>query len=133
MDHPSSRPAPFRVMLSGTSHDLKAHRDAVLAVMPSYDLLPVAMEYDAALPTDDLISASLKKVEQPDADVGIIDYRYGHIPIEFNGGGAAGLAAAGNRPLAEAVTRRCQTAREAREHRLWKRSTPCLVEPAIPA
>jgi tetratricopeptide (TPR) repeat protein len=68
-------------MLSGTSHDLKAHRDAVLAAMPSYEMLSVAMEHDAALPTDDLISASLKKVEQSDAYVGIIGYRYGQIPI----------------------------------------------------
>jgi hypothetical protein len=49
--------------------------------MPSYELLPVAMEYDAALPTDDLISASLKKVDQSDAYVGIIGYRYGQIPV----------------------------------------------------
>jgi hypothetical protein len=32
-------------------------------------MLPVAMEYDAALSADDLISASLKKVEQSDAYV----------------------------------------------------------------
>jgi hypothetical protein len=68
-------------MLSSTFRDLTAHRDAVLAATPSYDMLPVAMEYDAALSADDLISASLKKVEQSDAYVGIIGYRYGQIPI----------------------------------------------------
>jgi hypothetical protein len=68
-------------MLSSTFRDLTAHRDAVLAAMPSYDMLPVAMEYDAALPAEDLISASLKKVELSDAYVGIIGYRYGQIPI----------------------------------------------------
>jgi tetratricopeptide (TPR) repeat protein len=78
MDHASARTAPFRVMLSSTFRDLTAHRDAVLAAMPSYDLLPVAMEFDAALSADDLISASLKKVEESDAYVGIIGYyRYG--------------------------------------------------------
>src|ERR1035438_1275996 len=81
MDHPSARPGPFRVMLSSTFRDLTAHRDAVLAATPSYDMLPVAMEYDAARSADDLISASLKKVEQSDAYVGIIGYRYGQIPI----------------------------------------------------
>src|ERR1035441_6792841 len=81
MDHASPRPAPCRVMLSSTFRDLTAHRDAVLDAMPSYDMLPVAMEYDAALWADDLISASLKKVEQSDAYVGIIGYRYGQIPI----------------------------------------------------
>lgn len=49
--------------------------------MPSYDILQVAMENDAALPVEDLISASLKKVELSDAYVGIIGYRYGQIPI----------------------------------------------------
>ncbi len=53
----------------------------MLAALPSYDLLPLAMEYDAALAADDLISASLKKVEQSDAYVGIIGYRYGQVPI----------------------------------------------------
>src|ERR1017187_4183845 len=81
MDQPTARKAPFRVMLSSTFRDLTAHRDAVLAATPSYDMLPVAMEYDAALSADDLISASLKKVEQSDAYVGIIGYRYGQIPI----------------------------------------------------
>src|ERR1035437_4193873 len=81
MDHASARPAPCRVMLSSTLRDLTAYRDAVLAAMPSYDMLPVAMEYDAALSAEDLISASLKKVELSDAYVGIIGYRYGQIPI----------------------------------------------------
>ena len=81
MDYPSARPATFRVMLSSTFHDLETHRDAVLSSIPSYDLLPLAMEYDAALPADDLISASLRKVEQSDAYVGIIGCRYGQIPI----------------------------------------------------
>jgi len=68
-------------MLSSTFRDLKAHRDAVLDAMRSHDLLALAMEDDAALPADDLISASLKKVEKSDAYVGIVGNRYGQIPV----------------------------------------------------
>lgn len=70
-------------MLSSTFRDLTAHRDAVLAALPSYDMLPVAMENDAALPADDLISASLKKVELSDAYVGIIGYPPGNHSASF--------------------------------------------------
>src|ERR1035437_2677761 len=41
------------------------------------------------------------------------------------------VAGPGKLPVAEAAMRRCQSGREARERHLWKRSTPCLVEPAI--
>lgn len=81
MGHATSHPGPFRVMLSSTFKDLKDHREVILSAMPSFDLLPVAMEHDAALPADDLISASLKKVEQSDAYVGLIGYVYGQTPI----------------------------------------------------
>jgi hypothetical protein len=81
MDHPSTRPATWWVMLSSTFRDLEKHRDVVLGAMPSYGMLPAAMEFDAALPAEDLISASLKKVEQSDAYVGIIGYRYGQMPV----------------------------------------------------
>jgi tetratricopeptide (TPR) repeat protein len=80
MDDSKKNAGPWRVMLSSTFRDLKDHRKVVLDTMPSYDLLPVAMEYDAALPADSLISASLKKVEQSGAYVGIIGIRYGQIP-----------------------------------------------------
>ena len=40
----------------------------------------MAMENDAALPDHDLISASLAKVEEADAYVGLISYRYGQAP-----------------------------------------------------
>jgi tetratricopeptide (TPR) repeat protein len=81
MSFTAGRAAPYRVMVSSTRRDLSAHRDVVLRALPSYDMLPVAMEYDAALAADDLISASLKKVEQSDAYIGIVGYRdYGQIP-----------------------------------------------------
>jgi hypothetical protein len=77
----SARSTPRRIMLSSTFRNLKEHREAVLDAMPSYDFLPVAMEYDAALPEEDLISASLKKVEETDAYVGIIGNLYGQRPV----------------------------------------------------
>ncbi len=43
-------------------------------------LLPIAMEDDAALPGQDLIDASLAKVDEADAYVGLIGYRYGQMP-----------------------------------------------------
>lgn len=77
----SARSTLSRVMLSSTFRNLKEHREAVLDTMPSYDFLQVAMEYDAALPEEDLISASLKKVEEADAYVGIIGNLYGQRPV----------------------------------------------------
>jgi Domain of unknown function (DUF4062) len=43
-------------------------------------MFPIAMEDDAALADQDLIDASLAKVEESDAYVGLISYRYGQIP-----------------------------------------------------
>lgn len=71
---------PYRVMLSGTYVELKEHRRAVSDAMIGQDLLPIAMDFDSALPEKDLIDASLAKVDAADAYVGLISYRYGQMP-----------------------------------------------------
>ena len=48
--------------------------------MLSQRMFPIAMEDDAALPDQDLIDASLAKVNESDAYVGLISYRYGQTP-----------------------------------------------------
>lgn len=65
------------VMLSSTYKELVEHRQAIQQAMLGQELFPVAMENDAALPDHDLISASLSKVDDADAYVGLISYRYG--------------------------------------------------------
>jgi hypothetical protein len=71
----------YSVMLSSTYAELADHRRAVREAMLSQRLLPVAMEDDGARPDQDLFSASLSKVDEADAYVGLIGYRYGQIPI----------------------------------------------------
>jgi hypothetical protein len=68
------------VMLSSTYKELAGHRRAIEQAILGQELFPVAMENDAALPEHDLISASLAKVEESDAYVGLISYRYGQAP-----------------------------------------------------
>ena len=67
-------------MLSSTYKELAEHRRAIEQAVLGQELFPVAMENDAALPDHDLISASLAKVEEADAYVGLISYRYGQAP-----------------------------------------------------
>jgi tetratricopeptide (TPR) repeat protein len=68
-------------MLSSTYKELTEHRRAVQDAMLGQRLLPIAMENDAALPDKDLIAASLAKVDEADAYVGLISYRYGQTPV----------------------------------------------------
>jgi hypothetical protein len=68
-------------MLSSTYKELTEHRRAVQDAMLGQRLLPIAMENDAALPDKDLIAASLAKVDEANAYVGLISYRYGQTPI----------------------------------------------------
>ena len=67
-------------MLSSIYKELASHRLAVQQAMLGQDLFPVMMENDAAVPDHDLISASLAKVEESEAYVGLISYRYGQTP-----------------------------------------------------
>ena len=66
-------------MLSSTYRELVEHRRAVNEALVARGMLPLAMDFDAALPGHDLISASLSKVDAADAYVGMISYRYGQI------------------------------------------------------
>jgi len=74
------RKATYWVMVSSTYAELVEHRRAVREAMPGQRLLAIAMEDDAALPDQDLINASLAKVDEADAYVGLISYRYGQMP-----------------------------------------------------
>jgi tetratricopeptide (TPR) repeat protein len=69
----------YSVMVSSTFQELVEQRRVVREAMPSFRLFPVAMEYDAALPGQDLIDASLAKVDEADAYVGLVGYRYGQV------------------------------------------------------
>ena len=71
----------FAVMVSSTYLELSEHRKAVREAILSQRLFPVAMEDDAALPDKDLIDASLAKVDESHAYVGLIGYRYGQVPV----------------------------------------------------
>ncbi|MGB8843984.1 MAG: DUF4062 domain-containing protein, partial [Aliidongia sp.] len=68
------------IMLSSTYLELKDHRAAVSGAMLGQEMFPLDMANDAALPDQDLIEASLAKVDKAAAYVGLIGYRYGHIP-----------------------------------------------------
>ena len=69
----------YDVMISSTYLELKAHRGAVIDAAIAQNMFPLAMESDAALPQD-LIDASLAKVDIADAYIGLISYRYGQTP-----------------------------------------------------
>ena len=69
------------VMISSTWKELQEHRGAVISAVLGQQMFPVAMETDSAIPDKDLIAASLSKVEEADAYVGLISYRYGQTPV----------------------------------------------------
>ena len=68
----------YCVMISSTYEELKQHRAAVSRALLGHDMFPLDMANDASLPQD-LISASLAKVDKADAYIGLISYRYGQI------------------------------------------------------
>ncbi len=72
--------ATYSVMLSSTYRELAEHRQAVRDAMLGQHMFPIAMENDSAIPDQDLIDASLAKVDEADAYAGLISYRYGQIP-----------------------------------------------------
>ena len=76
----TQRKTTYSVMVSSTYTELVEHRRVIVEAMLGQRLLPIAMEYDAALPDQDLIDASLAKVDEADAYVGLISYRYGQMP-----------------------------------------------------
>ena len=66
-------------MISSTAIDLPEHRKEVLDASLRQGMFPVMMEHLPASDAD-AISASLKMVDEVDAYLGIIAYRYGFIP-----------------------------------------------------
>jgi hypothetical protein len=68
------------IMLSSTYNELKEHRAAVSEAALGQGMFPLDMANDSALPDQDLIGASLAKVDEADAYVGLISYRYGQMP-----------------------------------------------------
>jgi tetratricopeptide (TPR) repeat protein len=70
----------YKAMLSSTYKELTDHRKAVAEAMIGQQFLPLGMEFDSALPDQDLIDASLAKVNEADAYIGMISYRYGQMP-----------------------------------------------------
>lgn len=74
-----SEAAHHDIMLSSTFRDLEQHRAVVIEAITGLGMFPQAMDWDAAIP-DDIIDASLTKVRNAVAYVGIIGYRYGQSP-----------------------------------------------------
>lgn len=68
------------VMVSSTFRDLQEHRAALMRAIEGQGLHAVAMEQDAALPEGTVVDASLRKVRDASAYVGIISHLYGQIP-----------------------------------------------------
>jgi hypothetical protein len=70
----------YSIMLSSAGKDLAEHRKQVREAILAAGMFPVAMENDAdvALPQD-LIDASLAKVDEADGYIGLIGYRYGQV------------------------------------------------------
>nr|WP_294553917.1 DUF4062 domain-containing protein [uncultured Rhodopila sp.] len=67
------------VMISSTYKELADHRVAVSKAALGQGMYPLDMANDSAIPDQDLIAASLAKVDEADAYVGLISYRYGQI------------------------------------------------------
>ena len=68
------------VMVSSTFRDLQAHRAALAEAIGRHNMHPVSMEQDTALPAGTVVDASLTKVRDASAYVGIISHCYGHVP-----------------------------------------------------
>lgn len=69
----------FEVMLSSTFRDLVVHRAHVDKVLKQHRLHAIQMEDDASLSDEDMIDASLAKVDAAGAYICLIGKRYGQI------------------------------------------------------
>ena len=72
-----------KVMISSTAIDLPEHRDLVKEACLRQSMLPVMMEHLPASSAD-AIQASMKMVDEVDAYLGVIAYRYGFIPEDHS-------------------------------------------------
>lgn len=68
------------VMVSSTFRDLEEYRSQLQEALLKEEFFPRMMELSVPHPSDDLISASLRLVQESDAYVGLISHRYGDIP-----------------------------------------------------
>lgn len=68
------------VMISSTFQDLKGHRAALIDAVERHGMHAVAMEQDAALPVGTVLDASLRKVRDAEAYIGVVSRRYGQVP-----------------------------------------------------
>jgi hypothetical protein len=73
-------PKPYVVMISSTYTELEVQRRYLLTEMHRERFTATVMENDAAVPDTDLIKSSLDKVDEADAYIGILGYRYGQTP-----------------------------------------------------
>lgn len=71
-------------MISSTFRDLKDHRRVLIDAVERYEMHAVAMERDAALPNGTVLDASLQKVRDAAAYVGVVSRRYGQV-VEAEG------------------------------------------------
>jgi hypothetical protein len=67
------------VMISSTARDLPAHREAAKTACLAAGFFPVMMEQMPASPTE-VITACLRMVDEATVYLGILAYRYGHVP-----------------------------------------------------
>jgi Domain of unknown function (DUF4062) len=68
------------VMISSTYEDMRDFRAAVIDAANAVGMYAIRMETDSARPDLDLIGASLAKVDEASAYVGLIGDRYGQVP-----------------------------------------------------
>ncbi|HEY2068517.1 MAG TPA: DUF4062 domain-containing protein [Rhizomicrobium sp.] len=77
----TSKPA-YKIVISSSFNELVEHRRAVMDMIVGQGMLPLVMETDSAIPRLDPISSSLAKVDEADAYIGLIGYRYGNPPVD---------------------------------------------------
>jgi hypothetical protein len=70
----------FEVMLSSTFKDLMELREAALHVLLHTRCFPIAMEHDSSLSTENLIAASLNKVDAAHGYLCVMGWVYGQRP-----------------------------------------------------
>jgi len=72
----------YSVMISSTHTELRPHREAIIAAVRSQLMLPLNMEFESAVTDKNVIDASLARVDEADAYLGLISYRYGQTPVD---------------------------------------------------
>jgi hypothetical protein len=69
----------LKVMISSTAYDLPDHRQQVMDACLQQEMYPIAMEHLPASDAD-AIQTSLDMVDQVDVYLGLMGFRYGHVP-----------------------------------------------------